>query len=396
VKFRYEAVDRDGTVLRGELEAGDEAAAYDLLREKGLFPVELRPASRFRLRLRRGENLSDLILFTTQLARLLRAGLALDRALALLARIFESAGRAEMAALVKALSEDLTAGRDFAAALERHGFFPRYYVSLVRAGQTAGALTGVLEELAAYLTRRRQFRQELLSALLYPAFLLVFGLFAVQTVLVYVLPRFGRIFEDLGVEPPLFTKMLIEAGLFWREWGSVVMLGLLAVGVWLRWRFRGPEGRRRLEGFLLRLPVLGRYLLLADLVRVFRGLSVMLRGGVPVEKALAMGEEIAGLELLREILSRAGEEIRRGERLSEVFRNLPPGLAFVPDLLAVGEETGDLARSFADAADIGEEELQTATRRFLTVLEPAAILFFGVVLGSMIISILLAIFDLRL
>ncbi len=396
MKFKYEALDKAGNLKRGEIEAADELGAYELLREKALFPVEVKPASRFRLRLSRGENLSDLILFTTQLQRLLRAGLALDRALKLLQRIFESAGKDELAVLIEALARDLASGEDFAKALAKHRFFPAYYVNLVKAGLAAGALPKVLQELSQYLVNRKRFREELLSALLYPAFLLVFGLFAIQTVLVYVLPRFGRIFDDLGVTPPLFTRLLIKAGLFWREWGPLVILGLFLVGVWLRFRLRGPEGRARLERFILALPWLGRYWLLADLVRVFRGLAVMLRGGVPVERALAMGVEVASLDYVKKLLATAQEDIKHGASLAGAFKRLPKEVLFIYDLLMVGEETGDLARSFAEAAEIIEEEIQNATKRFLTILEPAAILFFGLLLGSMIISILVAIFDLRI
>lgn len=396
MKFKYEALDQEGNLRRGELEAADELSACEILRKKGLFPVELKTASRLRLRLTRGEKLSDLILFTQQLHRLLRAGLPLDRALKLLQKIFQSAGKDELAGLIEAVSRDLSAGEDFASALAKHPFFPAYYVNLVRAGQSAGALPRVLEELSAYLVNRKRFQEELISALLYPSFLLVFGLFAVQTVLVYVLPRFGRIFEDLGVEPPAFTRLLLAVGLFWREWGPFVILALLGLGVWLRFRFRGPEGRARLERFLLRMPALGRYLLLADLVRVFRGLAVMLRGGVPVERALGMAASVAGLNYVKELLERAREDIKHGAPLSGAFQALPRRVHFIYDLIVVGEETGDLAQAFADAADITEEEIQNVTKRFLTILEPAAILFFGMVLGSMIISILVAIFDLRI
>ena len=396
MKFKYEALDKTGNIRRGELEATDEIDAHEFLRKKGLFPVEVKPASRFRLRLSRGERLSELILFTSQLQRLLRAGLALDRALKLLQRIFESAGKTELTTLIETLTRDLAAGETFAQALAKHPFFPAYYVSLVQAGESAGALTRVLEELAHYLVNRKRFHDELLSALLYPSFLLVFGLFAVQTVLVYVLPRFGRIFEDLGVNPPLFTQLLIQAGLFWRQWGPWVILALFLIGIWLRFRLRGPEGKKKIEQLLLKLPILNRYLLLADLVRVFRGLAVMLRGGVTVERALTMGREIAKLSYVKALLQKAYEDIKRGASLAEAFRALPRETLFIYDLLVVGEEAGDLAQAFADAAEIAEEEIQNATKRFLTLLEPAAILFFGVLLGSMIISILVAIFDLRI
>ena len=396
MKFKYQALDQKGTLKEGEIEALNLESAQEALRERGLWPLELKSASRFRLRLKKTSALPELILFTVQLSRLLKAGLPLDRALRILARLFESAGKENLTVLIESLQKDLEAGEDFATTLSRHEFFPPYYVSLVRAGQTAGALPEILESLADYLQKQQAFRQELLSALLYPSFLLVFGLFAVQTVLVYVLPRFGRIFDDLGVKPPAFTQFLINLGLFWRDWGPVVLLVLVAGFFFLRLRLSTPEGRQKVENLLLRLPLFGRNLLLADLARVFRGLSVMMRGGVAIERALLLASEIPKLRYLRDLLLRTGEEVKKGRPLSSCFQGLPFNLAFVYDLLAVGEETGDLAQAFADIASLAEEEVQNATKRFLTILEPAAILFFGLLLGTIIISIMLAIFDLRI
>ncbi len=394
MKFKYQAVDTAGNLQEGEIEAPSLEEAQEAIRAKGLWPVELKAASRLTLKLKRGPGLTELILFTVQLNRLLRAGLPLDRALNILQRLLSSSGKDQLATIIDTLSKDIEAGEDFASALSKHPFFPPYYVNLVRAGQAAGALPRILESLADYLQKQQAFRQELLSALLYPSFLLIFGLFAVQTVLVYVLPRFGRIFDDLGVDPPAFTRFLIKLGLFWRDWGPLVLILLLGVGVYLRHRLGSPEGRKRLEELLLRLPLLGRNLLLADLARIFRGLAVMMSGGVPVEKALSLASEIPTLSMLRDLLSRAGEEVKKGQPLSASFRSLP--FPFVVDLLTVGEETGDLAEAFSDIATLAEEEVQNYTQRFLTLLEPAAILFFGLLLGTIIISIMLAIFDLRI
>jgi len=395
MKYQYKAIDSEGNFLQGEVEATSELDALQSLHEKGFHPVEIKPASRWRFIWKKKQNLSDLLLFTKQLAQLLSAGLAIDRALKVLQKIFSHAGKTELVAIIESISRDLAAGNSFADALAHHPFFPSYYVSLVKAGLAAGALPQVLQELATYLEEQQHFRQELLSALLYPAFLLAFGLFAIQTILIYVLPRFGRIFKDLGVDPPFITRILLKIGLFWRDWGPAFLLIMLIGGIILRFRLSDPEGRIKLENFLLRLPTVGRYLLLVDLARLSRALAVLLRGGVPIENALEMSQEVVNLDLLKKILKQANEGLQRGEKLSSSFRQLPEKVAFVYDLIAVGEETGDLAQAFAEIAILAEEDVRIATKRFLTLIEPLAILFFGLVLGGMIISILLAIFSLR-
>ncbi len=395
MKFKYEALDREKRLCSGVIEASQEEEALELLHQKDLLPISLRPLSRWRLSLRRTQNTEELALFTSQFLRLLEAGLPVDKALEILRRIFVNTGKTNIAHILENITRDLAAGSDLAEAFSKYDFFPPYYVNLIRAGQAAGALVQTLKELNVYLENYLRFRQELISALLYPSFLLIFGIFAIQTVLVYVLPRFGQIFDDLGVEPPLLTKILLKVGFFWKAYGPFFLLGMVILFFYLKRMFSRPEGRKKLEEFMLSLPVLNRYLFLVDFARAFRGLAVMLKGGVPIEQALSITKEIASLYFCRELFSQATEKIRRGQPLSFIFRNLPRGIAFIYDLIAVGEETGNLARSFSDIASLAEEEIQRITKRFLTILEPVTILFFGLILGTMIVSILLAIFSLQ-
>jgi len=398
MKFRYIAVSPAGDLQKGEMEALSWQEVAEKLREKALVPVEIKEARRSlrsSLRLKRGRT-DDLLFFTEQLQRLLKAGIPIDRALQILARVLATAGRQDLARLTLSLRQELERGRRFSEALAAEGFFPEFYLSLIRAGEVSGALQKVLADLAQYLRERQRFQQELLSALLYPSFLLVFGLLAVQTVLVYVLPRFAVIFEEMGVSPPAFTRFLIACGLFWRQWGWIFLLLLGGGFFYFRYVLLSPERRPWLERYLLRLPYLGRLILLADLARFFRGLAVMLRGGVAIEKSLKMAASIPTLYLLRSFFSSLAEEIKHGQSLSRLLQGLPVKADFVFDLVAIGEETGNLAASFEDIASLCEEEVRLGTQRLLSFLEPATILFFGLLLGSMIISILVAIFDLRL
>ena len=398
MKYRYLAATPKGELKEGEIEAFSPQEAAEKLREKALVPIEikeLRLSFWKRLRLRRHSS-EELLLFTEQLHRLLKAGLPLDKAFQLLAKIFATAGKEELERMALNVQQELAQGRRLSEALAQERMFPTFYVSLIEAGEVSGALEEILADLARYLKEQETFRQELLSALLYPSFLLIFGLLAVQTVLVYVLPRFALIFEEMGVKPPWFTNLLIHLGLFWKQWGWVFLLLLLLAFFYLRFRLTTPEYRPRLEKRLLALPFLGRVLLLADLARIFRGLAVMMRGGVPIETALRMAANVGYLTILRDFFTRLGEEIRHGHRLSSLILHLPVRVDFILDLIAIGEETGNLASSFRDIAELCEEEVRVSTKRFLTLLEPATILFFGLLLGTIIVSILVAIFDLRL
>ena len=397
-RYRYLATTVEGDLQQGEMEALSAQEVAERLREKALFPVEIKEARRaFNLKnlLRRSRD-EELLLFTRQLERLLEAGLPLDRALKMLSKIFSNTGKAELARLCQLLSEELSRGKSLAEALQAEPFFPDFYVQLVEAGELSGALEKVLADLARYLEEKRRFREELVSALLYPSFLLFFGFFAVQTVLVYVLPRFSLIFQEMDVSPPALTRFLLALGLFWRDWGPIFLLLLLALFFYLRFKYASPENRPLLEKRLLRLPLLGRVMLMAELARVFRSLAVMLRGGVSIEQALKMASGIPGLKVLQKEMASLAEEIKHGQRLSSLLAKFPGRVEFLLELVAIGEETGDLASSFEEIASLCEEEVRTTTSRFLKLLEPVTILFFGLLLGIIIISLLLAIFDLNI
>jgi len=399
MRYSYVAVSPEGKIHKGEIEALSEGQAAEKLREKTLLPLEIKKVHRGRLsffKWQRRARTQDLLLFTEQLARLLKAGIALDKALKILTQIFSATDRAELEAVTIALRHELEQGRRLSEALAAQGIFPDFYVNLVQAGEASGALEVILEDLGVYLKERQKFQQELLSALLYPSFLLIFGLLAIQTVLVYVLPRFGNIFEEMGVEPPALTRFLIHLGLFWRQWGWSFLLGLAGLFFYFRYRVFTRQNRSQVENWLIKMPLVGHLVLLADLARVSRSLAVMIKGGVPIEKALALSAAVPSLELLRSFFAGLAEEIKRGKSLSILLVNLPGKLGFVHDLVAIGEETGNLAISFFDVASMCEEEVRVATRRLLNLLEPATILFFGLLLGGIIISILVAIFDLQL
>ncbi len=397
MRFRYAAFTNEGLVKQGELEAADINEALERLRADGLLPVKVTPAQRrWKFKLFERAKYQELLLFTEQLERLLESGLPLDKTLNILIKVFQATGKPLLLNMTQEIKKKIEKGESFSSALKDTKFFPDFYVSLVEAGEISGALAPILKDLARYLKEEHSFKQELQSALLYPSFLVVFGLLAVQTVLVYILPRFSTIFDQLGVSPPLITQILLAIGSFWKAYGWVFLLLMLLGLIGFRLSLKNPENRKRAEVFLLKVPYLGRFLFLADMARIFHGLSVMVRGGVSLPKAMALTANIPRFYVLRDFFGQAAQEIREGAKLSHVFQSFPGSFDFVINFVSLGEETGDLAQAFSDMAYLCEEEVKVASKRFITVLEPCTILFFGLLLGGMIISILMAIFDVRL
>ena len=397
MRFLFEAVDSSGKILKGEILATDEAAALSQLREKELVPLKLVKAEKAKgWRLRRTDTLHDLALFSEQLLRLLKAGLPLDKALETMKKVFDSGGRKSLAIFAQELLSEIKEGKSLSEALKGQPKVPPFYLHLIQAGEASGALIEMLEALSKYLKERQQFQRELVSALIYPIFLIVFGIFAVQTVLVYILPKFARIFEEIGTTPPLLTRILLKIGLFWRHWGPFVLIGMGLGFFWLRAKWKEPQTQKQLERWVSKIPFLGPVLLEADLARTFRGLAVMIKGGVPIEKALSTASAMPKTHFWRNILEEAAQAVKEGRSFSSVLSHLPPQLNFVLDLLVVGEETGQLGQTIEDIARLCEEEVRLHTKRFLTLLEPLSILIIGLILGLIIVSILLAIFSLNI
>ncbi len=387
----------EGTIRQGEIEALGLAEAVEHLRTEGLVPIEVTPVRKgIYFRLWSTDKREDILLFTEQLARLIEAGLPIDRALDILIRVFKATGKTFLWEVAENIRRQLARGQSLSEALSATGIFPEFYVSLVHAGEISGALDVILKDLVRYMKQEHSFRQEFQSALLYPTFLLVFGLIAVQTVLVYILPRFGSIFDELGVTPPLITRVLLSIGGFWRAYGWIFLLLLLGGFFVLKWFVRRPRGRVVTENFLLRLPFLGRFLFLADMAQTFRSLAVMIKGGVSIPQAMILVASVPRFRVFGDFLSQTAQRLKEGARLSWLFQSFPGKFDFVVNFLTLGEETGDMAQAFADLAYLCEQEVKVMAKRFLTLIEPATILFFGLLLGGMIISILMAIFDVNM
>ncbi|MBX6424281.1 type II secretion system F family protein [Thermosulfurimonas sp. F29] len=394
MKYRYLAL-REGREEKGWLEARDLQAALQSLRDRGLIPIEVEPYRRKSLLPRRKLGEEEILLFTEQLSRLVKGGLPLDRALSFMEKILSATAGHRLVQLAGRLRSRLKEGQSLSGALAEEEDFPAFYVQLIRAGELSGQLPNILDSLEQYLRERQRFRSELISSLLYPSFLLFFGLIAVQTILVYILPRFASIFEDFGVSPPRFTLYLLKAGLFWRDYGAYVLLGLGGgVLVGLRW-LRGEEQRLWLERRLIRMPWVGKVLVWAELARIFRAIGLMLKGGLSLPASFQQGARITTLHLMKEALEDMAERMRTGYPLRLVLLDLPQEASLVRDFLAVGEESGALPEACFQVAAVCEERFRTTVTRFLRGLEPATILFFGLFIGSIMATLLSAIFSVQ-
>ena len=400
-RYQYEAVDASGEVVRDELDAATLDAAITRLRDQGLLPLAVNEAKGGFLRggfgqplfsKRRTLSRKAIALLTQQLASLLHAGMPLDRALSILIGVTEDP---QLKPVLVRVQEKVRGGSSLADALEVQGVFSRFYLNMIRAGEAGGALDAVLKRLSEFLERSRALRETVSSALIYPIILLSVSALAVIILLTFVVPQFQRLFADAGKALPLATQIVIAAGNGFRYyWWVGLILILLLVAV-MRQQLSHPESRARWDDWFLRLPLFGDLIAKVETARLSRTLGTLLGNGVSLLNALTIVRETLGNQVLANALGEVAEHVKTGRGLADPLLDAERFPKLAVQMIRVGEETGQLQEMLLQVADTYDDEVQTAVKRMLTLLEPILILGLGVVIAGIIMSILVAILSLN-
>jgi len=400
-RYRYEAVDASGEVVRDELDAATLDAAIVRLRDQGLLPLAVNEAKSGFLRggfgqplfsKRRALSRKTIALLTQQLASLLHAGMPLDRALTILIGVTEDE---QAKPVLERVQEKVRGGSSLADALEVQGVFSRFYLNMIRAGEAGGALDVVLKRLTEFLERSQALRETVTSALIYPIILLSVSALSVIILLTFVVPQFQRLFADAGKALPLATQIVIAVGdgfrYYW--WVGAILVVLLSAVV--RRQLGQPESRARWDDRFLRLPLFGDLIAKVETARLSRTLGTLLGNGVSMLSALTIVRETLSNQVLAGALGEVAEHVKTGRGLADPLLEAGRFPKLAVQMIRVGEETGQLQEMLLQVADTYDGEVQTAVKRLLTLLEPALILGLGVIIAGIIMSILVAILSLN-
>ncbi len=392
--YHYKAVRLDGEAVEGQIEAQDEADVIRHLQKEGLIPLSARRAGGLRDQIfsgrrRQNLNIKEIGAMTRELATLLEAGLTLDRSLQIL---IELSDEERVNRILEDLQARVRGGSTFSAALElQGGQFPRLYINMVRAGETSGALDGVLARLAEYLERTADLRDTVVSALVYPLILLVVAGLSVILLLVFVVPQFAVLFQDMGAALPLPTRIVMGVGDFFRDFWWALLILIAVIAILIEKALAKPEVRDRFDSRVLRLPLFGDLIWKLETARFCHTLSTLLKNGLTLLSALNLAKEVVGNRKLAGLMSQASEDLKHGRGLAQPFtqREILPQMAL--QMIRVGEESGALDAMLAKVAAIYDKETQSSVKRLLTLLEPALIIGLGVVVAGIIISIIVPI-----
>ena len=391
--FHFRAVASDGQIRTGAIHAESERLVAFELRRQGLTPVYVGKEEKKPLDIKlpgfSGGRKRDVLFFTQELSTLLSAGVPLDRALSITAELNE---RASFRTLVQNILRTLKGGRTLADSLSAHSaHFSELYINMVRAGEAGGSLAVVFERLSEFERTRDDLRSYIVSSMAYPALLSMVGIGSILVLMNFVVPRFAAVFEESRIEMPLPTKMLLVGSKFLQSYGwlGITLSVLFVIGMYT-W-VRTTRGRLWWDTLRLKIPVLGDALRKAETARFARAMATLVSNSVPLVQSLSIAGATLNNRRISGSLEIVSQGVKRGEGIAAPLRRAGQFPPLAAHLLSVGEETGRLDSMFVRMADIYDAETRSSIRRFTSLFEPIVILVMGIVVGTLILSMLLAI-----
>jgi type II secretory pathway component PulF len=407
--FQYRALQPDGVIAEGQLEAAGRQEAFRHIETQGLRPVSLAekaqlngkgsllpgklPAISFG---KRSGKISARALenFTRLLSSLLASGVPLSRALTIL---YKEASSPTAQEKWKEIHGSVVDGMSLADSMAKSpGTFPRVYIAMVQAGETGGFLDLVLAQIADFQAREKELKSKVMTAMLYPCILLVLALAVLIFLLTFFIPRFQSIFNGFGAALPLPTQIVLAASHAMRSYGFFILAGIVVLGLLVRNWFSSESGKRVWEGLILRAPLVGPLVAQFAMARFSRMLGTLLTAGVPLVQALNVARKSIGNQILVDAVSLAIERVQQGGQLGASLaecKGLFPGS--VLEMISVAEESGKLDQELIRIADVTEGDLDRQLKTAVAFTEPLMLFFIAAFIGTIFISMVLPIFTMQ-
>jgi type II secretory pathway component PulF len=396
--YTYIAKPQPDKTIQGEIEAESENDAVNKLTKLGYFPVSIQAMdfslyNKGFLRLRRVSR-REIVVFTRQLSNLVSSGINILNGLSIISR---QTTNKYFKVIIDDIIGRIKDGKSLSEAMSLHpDIFSRIYVPLVHAGEVGGNLDNSLQRLADFLEKEEEFKNSLRAALVYPFFILAVGFFTIVVLLTFVIPRLVTMFEDLGQVLPLPTRILISLSNFLRQYWWMILAVVVVCGfLWKRLE-QSRQSKIILDKFKLKVFVFGDIILKSEISRLMHTLSLLLSSGIAITSALEISATLLENEVLKIMVLDFRVQIDNGLSLSRCLNEeklFPP---FVANIVSVGEETGTLEKSLLRLSQDYEKEVDDKVKTMTRLLEPVVILFMGLIVGFIVLSMLLPIFQINL
>lgn len=393
-KYAWEGRLPQGGFRKGELEGPNETAVRAYLRQQQIIPTKIvKKATEIKITLpfMKGRvKKRSLAIFTRQLATMIDAGLPLVQSLEILAQQEEDETFQE---IIRTIKNEVEAGATLAAALQKHPrCFDNMYVNLVVAAEEAGTLDVILSRLATHIEKMEELKKKIKSAMVYPAMIVTVAIGVTVVLMVFVVPVFEKLFAGFGSTLPLPTRIVVAISDIFKSYLLIVIGIVVVAAIVLRKYYNTEKGRLRVDGFLLKLPIFGELIRKVAIARFARTLGTLVTSGVPILESLNIVAGASGNKVVEEAILKSRVSISEGQTISEPLIESGVFPMMVTQMIAVGETTGSLELMLNKVADFYEAEVDVAVATLSSMLEPMLMIFLGVIVGGLVISMYLPIF----
>ncbi len=398
-RFAYTA--RSGThTIKGVVTAPDKRNAINTLRHQKLIVIDISEKQAGRT-LQFLSNLNpfqrkvpakELVLFSRQFSTLISAGVPIVQGLSILV---EQISSSLFKRILTTVREDIEQGVSISDAMSKHPkAFSELYVSMIRSGEVGGILEVILERLSGYLEDSEELRNKVRSAMVYPGVVSFVAISITTFMLIFVLPRFQLIFKSFNATLPAPTLIMIEFSIFLRDNFYYIIAAIAAIIIGFhRWR-KTEKGAYIVDSFLLRLPIVGNVIRKVAIAKFSRTFGILIKSGVPILQAIESVAKTSGNKVIEQAIEKSKESIKEGERMAEPLRRTGVFPIMVTQMIAIGEETGNLETMLSKVADFYDREVDASVKALASVLEPVIIVFMGLIIGAIVLSMFLPIFQL--
>jgi type IV pilus assembly protein PilC len=397
--FAYKARMLTGGITEGIIEANDQRTAIEQLRGQKLIPLEINESTKSILErltalspFKPTVKAKELVIFSRQLSTLVSAGVPLVQGLTILedqveSKLFKN--------IVHNIKEDIESGQSITDALKKHpNAFEELYVSMIKAGEVGGILDVILERLSAYLESAENLKSKVKGAMMYPLVVSIIATGVTLFLLMGVIPTFSTIFAGFGAELPFITRILIDLSNLLRKFWYVIVSAPV-IGIYALKQYGKTDiGRRNIDALMLKLPVFGILLKKVAVAKFTRTLGTLIKSGVPILQALETVAKTAGNRVIEIAIMTARESVKEGERIAVQLRKANIFPAMVVQMVAIGEETGNLDTMLSKIADFYDQEVDVAVKALTSMIEPIIIVVMGLVIGFIVIAMFMPMFEL--
>ena len=397
--YQWEGRTAQGKVLKGEMEAGSLEAVFARLRSQRIQPNPAHVKEK-------GKGLSkeinipgfgptvkahDVMIFTRQFSTMIDAGLPIVQSLDVLT---EQTGNKALKDIIRGVRRDVSGGSTLADALHKHPkAFDDLYVNMVRAGEAGGVLNTILNRIALFIEKANKLKKKVKGAMIYPATIVTVAVGVVTILLLYVIPVFAELYGGMGKALPAPTQITINVSNFFRANFLYLAGGVILTGVGLQMYYKTAQGRIIIDGILLKLPVFGDLLRKVAVARFSQNMSILLASGVPILEGLSITARTAGNKVIEKAIMEARVSISEGKTVAEPLEKSKVFPPMVCQMVAIGENTGALDSMLKRVGDFYEDEVDNSVANLTALMEPVIMIVLGIVLGGLVISMYLPIFQ---